>query len=73
LPKIRAKQEIKSAFAELRIATFSFTSVSQSVNQSVSQHGTTRLPLDGVPRNLILEYFSKICGENSSFVNISQE
>jgi hypothetical protein len=30
-------------------------------------HGTTLLPLDGFSRNLILEYFFKICQEISSF------
>ena len=30
--------------------------------------GITRLPPDGFSRNLIFEYFSKICRENSSFV-----
>ena len=31
----------------------------------VPPHGTTRLPLDGFSWNLMFEYFSKICGENS--------
>ena len=34
---------------------------------SVRPHGTTRLPLEGIPRNLILECFSNIFRENSSF------
>ena len=40
---------------------------------SVLLHGTTRLPLDGFSWNLIFEFFSKICRENSSFVKIWQE
>jgi hypothetical protein len=36
-------------------------------------HGTTRLLLAGFSLNLILEDFSKICPENSSFIKISQE
>jgi len=41
-----------------------------SVMLSVRPHGATRLPLDRLPLNLILEYFSKICPENSSFIKI---
>ena len=40
---------------------------------SVRLHGTTWLPLDGFLWNLICEYFSKICRENSSIINIRQE
>jgi hypothetical protein len=36
-------------------------------------YGTTRLPRDGFARNLIFQYFSKICRENGSFVKIWQE
>jgi hypothetical protein len=32
---------------------------------SVRPHGTTRLPLDGFSRNLIILYFSKIYEENA--------
>jgi hypothetical protein len=39
---------------------------------SVCPHGTTLLPLDGSSWNLIFEYFSKICRENSSFTQIRQ-
>jgi hypothetical protein len=39
----------------------------------VRPHGTTRLPLDGFSWNLVFEYFSKICRENSSFVKIGQK
>jgi hypothetical protein len=44
-----------------------------SVRPSICPHGTTRLPLDGFSWNLILENFSKICRENSSFNQIRQE
>ena len=37
---------------------------------SVCPNGTTRLPMDGFSWNFILEYFSKICRENSSFIEI---
>ena len=40
---------------------------------SVLTHATTRLPLGGFSRNLILEYFSELCGENSSFITVGQE
>jgi hypothetical protein len=36
-------------------------------------HGTTWLPPDGCSRNLIFEYFSKICLENSSCIKIWQD
>jgi hypothetical protein len=32
-----------------------------------------QLPLDGFSRNLMFEYFSKICRETSSFIKIGQE
>jgi hypothetical protein len=41
-----------------------------SVCLSVCPHGTTGLPLEGFSRNLILECFSKICRNNSSFIKI---
>jgi hypothetical protein len=44
-----------------------------SVLSSACPHGTTRLPLDGFSRNLIFEYFSKICLENSDFIKTCQE
>ena len=37
---------------------------------SACPHGTTRRPLDRFPWNLIFEYFSKICRENSSFIKM---
>ena len=52
-------------FAKLRKATISFV---MSVRLSFRPHGTTRFPLHGFSWNLISEDFSKICGENSSFM-----
>ena len=37
---------------------------------SVHPHGTTWLPLNRFSSNFLLEYFSKICPENSSFIKI---
>jgi len=39
----------------------------------VLPHGTILLPLDEFSWNLIFEYFSKICHENSSYINIGEE
>ena len=33
-------------------------------------HGTDWLPLDGFSWNLIFDYFSKVCQENSAFITI---
>ena len=46
-----------------------------SAHLSVRPHRihVTRLPLDGFSWNLIFEYFSKICLENSSLIKIRQE
>jgi hypothetical protein len=44
--------------------------LSASLSVSVRLHGATRLPLDGFSLNLIFEYYSKICLENSSFVKV---
>ena len=43
------------------------------VSLSVCPHGTTRLPLDGFPLNLLFEDFGEFCRENSSFVKTGQE
>jgi len=43
------------------------------VCQSVCPRGSTRFLLNGSSLNLILEYFSKICRENTSFIKISQK
>jgi hypothetical protein len=45
-----------------KIALFSY--------MSVRPHGTIWFPMDGFSRNLICEYFSKICRDNSSFLEI---
>ena len=37
------------------------------VRMSVCSHGRTQHPVDGFSWNLIFDYFSKICGENSGF------
>ena len=58
------------AFAIWRNATVSFV---MSVCPSARPHGTTRLRLDGFSCHLIFEYFSKICRENSSFIEVKQE
>jgi hypothetical protein len=49
------------------------TSSCLSVCPSVRPHGTTRLPLDGFSWNLVFDYSSKVCRENSSFITIWQE
>jgi hypothetical protein len=41
-----------------------------SSRMSVLPHGTTRLPLNRVSRNLIFEDFSKTCRENSSLIKL---
>ena len=53
-----------SKIAELTI------SFGLSVRLSVTPHGTTRLPLDGFLWNLIFEYFSKLCRQNSYSIKI---
>ena len=60
------------AFAKLRKATsISFVMPAYlSIRPSVHPRGRNRLSLVGFSRNLIFEYFSKICRENSSLVNI---
>ena len=54
----------------MRKATISFV---MYVCPYVCPHETTRLPLDVFSWNLIFQYFSKICRENSSFFKIWQE
>jgi hypothetical protein len=66
------------AAANVRKATISFVtyfcpSLHLSVRTSVRPNGTTQLPLDGILWNLIFEYFSKICRENSNFFKIWKE
>jgi len=57
------------AFAKLRKATISFDVFARPF---VCQHGTTRLPLDGLSRTSIFENFLENCRENSSFIKIEQ-
>jgi len=40
---------------------------------SVRPHVTTRLPIEGFSRNLVYEYFTKICRENSSVFELGLE
>ena len=56
------------AFAKCRQAITSV--VVSTVYPSVYPHGETRLPRDGFILNLIFEYFSKFCLENSSLIKI---
>ena len=58
------------AFAKLQTATLSFL---MSVHLSVRPLGTSRLSLDEFSWNLIFDYFSKICRENSGFIQVWQE
>jgi hypothetical protein len=57
-------------FTKLRKATISYV---MSVCLCVCLHGTTRFPLNVFSWALILEYFSKICRENSGFIKMWQE
>jgi len=57
---------ILCAFARLQKATSSLMSV------RLSARGNTA-PAEGISVNLIFEYFSKICRENSSLLKILQE
>jgi len=52
-------------FGHVRTVSLSFC---PSVHPSVLQ--TSQLPLDGFSWDLIFEYFSKVCRENSSFIKI---
>jgi hypothetical protein len=63
---VHALLRTSSQNCEKRILAFSY------VCPSVRPHWT-RLPLDGYSWNLIFEYFSKICPENSSFIKIWKE
>ena len=67
--------QILGAFAKLRNVTISFvTSVCLSVFPSVLPTAWNKsAPTGRIVWNSILEYFSKICSENSSFVKIWKE
>jgi hypothetical protein len=61
------------AFAKLRKATISFVILDFKLHYvcpSARPHGTTRLPLDGFSRNLIIGRFLKPLREYSDFINI---
>jgi hypothetical protein len=62
----------RAAFRRVREIAKSDYSL-RHVRPSVLPHGKTRLLLDGYSWNLILEYFSKICPENSRFIKIGRE
>jgi hypothetical protein len=59
-------------FAKVWEVTVSFVilSVCLTVHLSIQPHGTTWLPLDEFLQGFMYDYFSKICQENSSLVNI---
>jgi hypothetical protein len=58
-------------FTKLRKVTIGFVMcVSLSVRLSFCSDGIIRLPLDRFSWNLIFDYFSKLCLENSSFIKI---
>ena len=49
------------------------TSIVTSIRLSVRSYGKTCLPLDGIPRTMIFQYFWKISRENSTYNKIWQE
>jgi hypothetical protein len=59
-----------TVFKRVRKIAKSDYSFVMSAFMFVRPHETTRLPLVGFSWNFILEYFSKICWENSSFIKI---
>jgi hypothetical protein len=66
--------EFLGNIAKFPEATISFVmSVRLSVRLSFRPHGATQLPLDGFSCNLMFEYFSKLCRENSSVHKIWQQ
>ena len=58
---------VESSFETLRKATIIFVFF---VSLFFRPLGTTRLPLYGFSWNLISQYFSKVCRENSSFIKM---
>ena len=65
LIKLMYQCVISGAFTKLRKA-----SSCPSFRLSIRPHATTRFPLEGFWWNLIFWAFSKICRENSSFIEI---
>ena len=59
----------KTVFRRLRIIAKG-CNYFRHVRSFVCLHETTCLPLDGFPRNFKLIFFSKICRENSSFIQL---
>jgi hypothetical protein len=59
---VRAEAIFLHAVTKLRKTTISFV-MSVCLPLSVFPHGTIQLPLDGYSRNIMFEYFSKICRE----------
>jgi hypothetical protein len=64
LSELQIRQFEKQFLVEKRLLVSSYL--------SVRPHETTRLPVDGFSWNLIFEYFSKVCPENSSFIKLWQ-
>ena len=73
-PLIVIDRNFLFAFVKLQKVTIYFvTSVRLSFRPSVRPHGTTRLALQGFLWNLIFEYFSQVCRENSGLFEIGKE
>jgi len=70
---IKNDSDFLDAFAKLRKVAISFviSVYLLSVRPSVRPHGTNRLLLNGFSWNLIFEYFSKTCRENSNLIRIT--
>jgi hypothetical protein len=74
LSSVYLSVQVLGAFAKFQKTIISFEmSLSLFVCLSVCPHDTTRLPLEGFSCNLIFQYFSKICQENSSFIKSEKQ
>ena len=62
---MKSLHQILGAFTKFIKLTF--------ICQTFCPYGTTRFPVREYSWNLISEYFSKICRENSRFIKIGQE
>jgi hypothetical protein len=67
--------ECLGAFAKLPQASISFAMSVwlagwHAVHPSIFHHGTIWLPLDGFSRNLMSEYFLKLCQETQSMYQL---
>jgi len=67
-----AEEEFLGVFTQLGKTTTNFV-LSACPHVCVRPHETTMLPLNGFSWNWILEYFWKICPENSNGIKIRQE